>query len=66
LRVTGFAKYNHCCAENVAASAIAFSVGRANALHPRAPCALRRKFLDGKPSMAMPFNAESDDDPMAA
>ena len=38
-------------------TAIAFSVGRANALHPRAPCALRRKFLDGKPSMAMPFNA---------
>jgi hypothetical protein len=40
-------------------SAIAFGVGRLNDLHPRAQCAHGRKFLDGKPSIAMPFNAST-------
>ena len=44
MRVIGSAKYRHCCAENVAESAIAFGVGRVNDLHPRArPQASRRQ-----------------------
>jgi hypothetical protein len=30
-----------------------------NDLHPRAQCAHGRKFLDRKPSIAMPFNAST-------
>jgi len=55
LKVTGSAKHRHSCAENV--SAIAFGVGRVNDLH--AQCAHGRKLLDGKPSIAMPFNAST-------
>jgi len=59
LRLTGSAKHRHCCAENVAGSAIAFGVGRGDDVHPRAQCAHGRKPLDGKPSIAMPFNAST-------
>jgi len=59
LRLTGSAKHRHCCAENVAGSAIAFGVGRGDDVHPRAQCAHGRKPLDGKPSIAKPFNAST-------
>jgi hypothetical protein len=49
--------HRHSCAENV--SAITFGVGRVNDLRPRAQCAHGRKLLDGKPSIAMPFNAST-------